>query len=243
MNDEKVFDRVEKKYLITRDQMNKILGESGKRLKPDNYFKSEIFNIYFDTENYDLIIKSIENPDFKEKVRARSYGGYNKVFMEIKTKIKEGGVKIGHKRRFLITHKDYKKLATKEKTALELAAKEIETRDDLQIAKEVDYLISLFNLRPKILVYYDRKSYIGKKGFRITFDENLGFRETNLNFHRGAHDKHYFNNEKNIIMEVKARGAMPLWFAHLLSENKIFPVRFSKIGKIYELIKKEATNV
>jgi hypothetical protein len=44
-------------------------------------------------------------------------------------------------------------------------------------------------------------------------------------------------------MEVKARGAMPLWFAHLLSENKIFPVRFSKIGKIYELIKKEATNV
>ena len=242
--DEKVFQRIEKKYLITAEQMDAIINASKKRLKPDKYFKSEIFNIYFDTENYDLIIKSIENPDFKEKLRARSYGGYNKVFMEIKTKLKEkGGIKIGHKRRFLITHKEYKKLITKQKTALELAGQDIETGNDLQIAKEVDYLIDYFDLKPQILVYYDRKSYIGKNGFRVTFDENLGYRQTDLNFHRRVHDKHYFKDKKNIIMEVKARGAMPLWFAHLLSENKVFPQRFSKIGKIYELIKKEATNV
>lgn len=243
MNDEKIFDRIEKKYLISSEQMGKILAGAGRRLKPDQYFKSEIFNIYFDTKNYDLIIKSIENPNFKEKLRARAYGGYDKVFMEIKTKLKEHGTKVGYKRRFLLTHKEYKKLAAKEKTALELAKNSIETPTDLQIAKEVDYLINYFDLKPKILIYYDRKSYAGKNGLRITFDENLSFRETDLNFRRKVHDRHYFKDRKNIIMEVKARGAMPLWFSHLLAENKIFPGRFSKIGKVYELIKKEAYNV
>ena len=46
--DEKVFQRIEKKYLITAEQMNAIINASKKKLKPDKYFKSEIFNIYFD---------------------------------------------------------------------------------------------------------------------------------------------------------------------------------------------------
>ena len=237
--DEKTFDRVEKKYLISPSEKKKLLSLIEKNMKKSDHHKSEIFNIYFDTDNYDLTIKSIDNPDFKEKLRARAYGGYDKVFMEIKTKLKEGDVKIGYKRRFLITHADYRKLATKEKSAVELASKKIETSNDIQIAKEVDYLIKTLDLKPKILVYYNRLSYVNGDSLRITFDDGLSYRNENLSFKRNVKDKHYFNSEKNIIMEVKVRGAMPLWLTEVLSKNKIFPERFSKIGKIYEKIIKE----
>ena len=52
-------------------------------------------------------------------------------------------------------------------------------------------------------------------------------------------DKHYFNDEKNIIMEIKANGVIPLWLAKALSSAKAYPTSFSKIGKVYELIRKE----
>ena len=237
--DEKKFERVEKKYLIDATTRKKLLNVIEKNMEKDKYFKSEIFNIYFDTENFDLIIKSIDDPDFKEKLRARAYGGYDKVFLEIKTKLKTKGSSVGHKRRFLVTHQDFKKLISGKKSATELALIKTETTSDKQIAGEVDYLINYLKLKPQILVYYDRKSYVGEDDLRITFDENLSYRNTDLDFKRKVHDKHYFNEKKNIIMEIKVQGAMPLWLARTLSELKVYPQKFSKIGKIYEKIRKE----
>ncbi len=241
--DTKVFDRVEKKYLISKKQKKEILKEVQKNMEKDGYFKSGVMNIYFDTDNFDLIVKSIDNPDFKEKLRARSYEGYGKVFLEIKTKMKQKEYRVGHKRRFLITHKDYQKLVAGKKTALELAEQMIKTNNDLQIAKEVDYILNYFDLKPRILVYYDRESYVSSDGLRITFDENLSYRDTDLSFIKKSSDKKYFKDDKNIIMEVKAHGVMPLWLVKLLSKEQAYPVQFSKIGKIYELIKKGEKNV
>lgn len=241
--DIKVFDRVEKKYLIDAAQRKNILKVLSKNMKKDKYFESQVFNIYFDTDDFDLIIKSIENPDFKEKLRARSYGGYDKVFLEIKTKMKHPDNRIGYKRRFLITHKDYKKLVANEKTAEELAKEVVETGNDIQIAKEVDYMINYFDLKPRILVYYERESYVNDDGLRVTFDKELSYRERNLTFMRKVSDKKYFKDAKNIIMEIKANGVMPLWLVQLLSKEKAYPTRFSKIAKIYELTRKEKINV
>ncbi len=238
MND-KVFDRIEKKYLITKEQKKALLPIIKENMEKDSYHKSEVFNLYFDTDNYDLITQSIDWTDFKEKLRARSYGGYDRVFLEIKTKIRGKDNNIGYKRRVMITRDDFKDLIGKKQTLIELAQKSIETENDLQIAKEVDYLINQFNLKPKILVIYNRESYKNKDGLRITFDENLKYRDKNLSFLKGKHDKIYFKNDYNIIMEVKAHGVMPLWLVKKMSELKIYPQQFSKIGKIYQKIIKE----
>lgn len=236
---DKVFDRVEKKYLITKEQKKALLKLILKNMQKDGYHQSEVMNIYFDNDNYDLIIQSIDRPKFKEKLRARSYGGYDQVFIEIKTKIKGSENNIGYKRRVMITKDDYKELVGKKATLEELAKRSIETANDIQIAREADYLIQRFDLKPKILVSYNRESYKDENALRITFDENLKYRTSNLSFTSGKRDKIYFKGEPQIIMEVKADGVMPLWLVKEMSRLHIYPQQFSKIGKIYACIRKE----
>ena len=72
--DGRVFDRIEKKYLITKKDKTEILKAIRTHMEKDGYYKSEVYNLYFDTDNYDLIIQSIDQPIFKHKLRARSYG-------------------------------------------------------------------------------------------------------------------------------------------------------------------------
>ena len=153
--EEKVFDRVEKKYLITRAQRKAMLDVISRNMHEDNYHKSKVFNIYFDNENYDLIVQSIDRPPFKHKLRARSYGGYDRVFMEVKTKMMGRDLNSGYKRRVMITKKDYKEFINGTKNLVELAKRAEETTCDEQIAAEADYLVKKFNLKPRILVVYD----------------------------------------------------------------------------------------
>lgn len=235
----KVFSRIEKKYLITKSDKKELLRVIKEHMQRDHYHKSEVLNLYFDTENYDLIIQSIDQPVFKHKLRARSYGGYDRVFLEIKTKIREQDANPGYKRRVMITHEDFSELISGKITMAELASRSIETSNDLQIAKEIDYLLNHFALKPKILVLYNRESYRDEAGLRITFDENIKYRNKNLSLNKGKRDKIYFKDKKTAIMEIKARGTLPLWLVQLLSERKLYPQQFSKIGKIYERIKEE----
>ena len=240
--DEKIFDRIEKKYLITAKQKATIVKVARQYMREDKYHKSGIYNIYFDTENYDLIIQSIDHPIFKEKLRARSYEGYDKVFLEIKTKLVGEENNVGYKRRVLITHSDYQDLIKGKVKMVDLAKRKIETENDLQIAREIDYFVEHFDLKPKILLYYNRESYVDDEGLRITFDDGLKYRNKSLTFSKKSYDKAYFKTKKNIIMEVKAHGVMPLWLVKLLSSEHIYPERFSKIGKVYEklnIIRKE----
>lgn len=232
--EEQVFDRVEKKYLITNSDKRAFLRTMKNRMSKDDYHKSSVMNLYFDTDNYDLIIQSIDSHTFKEKIRARAYEGYDRVFLEVKTKLYTPENNLGYKRRVMITHEDFTRLTQHSTTLVELANKSIEKTNDLQIAREIDYLIEHFDLKPKILISYDRESYKTDDGLRITFDSNMRFRHDNLSLVKAKHDKIYFKDKPNIIMEVKAQGVIPLWLSQKMSELKVYPQQFSKIGKVYE---------
>ncbi len=241
---DKVFDRIEKKYLITEIEKNRLIKTIKKYMKKDGYFRSTVSNLYFDNDNYDLITQSIDHPKFKEKMRARSYEGYNRVFLEIKTKLKGEELNLGYKRRIMLSRKDFNEFIKRGTPILSLVSQNAGTQRDIQIAKEIDYLISHFNLKPKILIIYDRESYKGEDELRITFDENLSFRDKNLSLIKGGRDKIYFKNKRNIIMEIKAHGIIPLWLADVMTKERVFPQQFSKVGKVYEeLINKKGKNV
>ena len=68
-----VFKRYELKFLITAEEKNAILRAMEPHMVPDEYGKTTIRNLYFDTPSYRLIRESIEHPLYKEKLRIRSY--------------------------------------------------------------------------------------------------------------------------------------------------------------------------
>ena len=220
------FRRIEQKYLLNEEEYLNVLEELKPYLVEDEYFKSHIYNIYFDTRENDFIIKSLEKPRFKTKLRLRSYGiptKDSKVFLEIKQKYKG----IVGKRRMELTLKefdDYYK--SKEKKS--------------QIQKEIDYYFKKYSLEPKLFLAYDRDSYKGKEhsGLRITFDQNIRSRRENLRLELGDGGEKLFD-ENLYVMEIKSLHSLPLEITKILSRLKIYPTSFSKYGKIYQKNKKE----
>ena len=226
-----VFKRVEKKYLLSEDLYQKLFEKMNNYITVDTYDFSTICNIYFDTDDYLLVNRSIEKPIYKEKVRLRSYGvpkKNSKVFLEIKKKYK--GV-VG-KRRVSAPLKEFYKYFNTGKYP----------NVDTQIMNEINYCFKFYNLKPKVFLAYDRYSYKGKddSNFRITFDKNIRSRTDNLYLEKG--DNGMLLLDKNCyIMEVKTLGAYPLWFVQILSELNIYPTSFSKYGNVYkkQIFKKE----
>lgn len=217
------FKRMEKKYLLNQKEYDLIIDKLNNYLEKDKYFESKICNIYYDTDNSDLIIHSLDKPLYKEKVRLRSYGVPSldsTVFFEIKKKYK--GV-VG-KRRISLKLSDFYNYLNGQKL----------TTVNSQILKELEYTVNNYNLKPKLFLAYDRHSYYAKdnKNLRITFDKNIRSREEDLNLEMGDAGNLYFKNPV-YIMEIKTLDSYPLWLTHILNGLKIYPTSFSKYGSIF----------
>lgn len=217
------FKRLEKKYLLTEKEYDQLLDRIYSYIEKDKYFESKISTIYFDTDNYDLIRKSVDKPLYKEKVRLRSYGipkENDNVFFEIKKKYKG----MCNKRRIIVKYIDIKNYLNNNIVPI----------CNTQIIKEIDYCMKFYKLKPVLYLAYDRNSYYEKnnKNFRLTFDINLRFKTKNLFLDDNSKCQNYFD-EKIYIMEIKTLDSIPLWFVKVLSDLKIYPTSFSKYGSIY----------
>jgi len=245
--DDKKIERIEEKYLITKDEKAALMRAIKDKLKRDKYYKEEVLSLYLDTPNFDLAIKSIDRPDFREKVRVRAYNLPKKstpVFFEVKTKLARGKRKIGNKRRLVIKLGDFYKYYNKGEDLVKLTEKYSKGDwQQMQTAKELDYITKMYRLEPKVVISANRTAFAARddEEFRLTFDESLRFREKDLKLEKGSKGEKYFpavgQKEHSVIMEVKTMRAMPPWFVDELSRLKIYPVSFSKYGKIYQLIK------
>ena len=102
MEYQNVFKRYEIKYLISQEQKRIVLEAMEQKMALDKYGRTTIRNIYFDTDSYRLIRRSIEKPAYKEKLRIRSYckaQPNSTVFVELKKKYKS----VVYKRRVPMT--------------------------------------------------------------------------------------------------------------------------------------------
>ncbi len=221
---QKFFKRVEKKYLLDEKQFNAFFTDLREHMEVDEYGLHTIRNIYFDTEDDVLIRTSIEKPKYKEKFRVRCYGTPQQdstCFLEIKKKYKG----VVYKRRMTLPMTEARAY---------LYDGELPEKQG-QIFHEIDYFIHHYNVKPKRYIAYDRIALFGKEDpeFRVTFDTNIRSREENLTLFSDEGNTYLL--EKGMrLMEVKINGAMPLWFARLLSEHKIYDTSFSKYGEFYE---------
>lgn len=85
-----VFERCEKKFLLTIPQYKAVKKLLNKYMLEDAYGLSTISSLYLDTDTYEIIRKSIEKPKYKEKLRIRTYGkphSQDTVYFELKKKL------------------------------------------------------------------------------------------------------------------------------------------------------------
>ena len=107
---DRTIERIEEKFLLTKQQKTALMKAINKQQNHDEFYKEEVLSLYLDTDNYDLAVKSLDKPDFRIKVRVRSYNvptRSKRVFFEVKTKLKVDNKRIGNKRRLVIPLKDF----------------------------------------------------------------------------------------------------------------------------------------
>lgn len=219
-----VFKRVEKKYMLTKEQYESLRKILDIYMKADDYGLHTINNIYYDTNDYKLIRASLDKPVYKEKLRLRSYGtptDESQVFLEIKKKYKG----IVYKRRASMTLNEARKYL-----------EENETPDNKsQIINEIDWFLKSYKLYPKAYVAYDRIAMYGKenKDLRITFDFNIRCRDRQLDLSKGPYGQQILKKD-NVLMEIKIPNVMPMWLSEALDELKIYSTSFSKYGTYYK---------
>ncbi len=230
MTDIMIFKRYEKKYLLNKEEYEKLTSVIKEKLVPDIHGKSTLCSLYLDTPDFLLIRNSIDAISYKEKLRLRSYGAPQQdktLFFEIKKKYK----RVVYKRRVSMTP--------------EQAVAYIESGEmpfDSQIMREIDYLMKFYRQpKPNVCILCEREAFFAKEGadVRLTFDQNLRYRygfPTQDDIQKGTP----IIDGDQYILEIKTPGAMPLWLANALSECKIYPRSFSKYAHAYfDIIKKE----
>ena len=220
-----VFERTEIKYLLSHEQFIKLQEFLVNYARIDDYGKTRIHNIYFDTPDYKLIRTSLDKPVYKEKLRLRTYGDTNDFtnsFIEIKKKYKG----IVYKRRVSGTYKK----------AYDYLVKDGHPLDDSQISREIAGFIEMYeDLRPAMRISYDRIAMAGiyDPDFRVTFDTKIEWDTESLDLRYKSIGIPILK-EGEYMMEIKVKDSMSYELTEKLSELGIYPASFSKYGRGYE---------
>ena len=222
--------RYEVKYIMNGEQTERLQEALKGHMEVDSYGMTHIASLYYDTPDYRLIRTSIEKPEFKEKIRLRSYGmatADSTVFLELKRK----AYGLVYKRRVPTTQTAVKKFFNYEGDVCA----------DGQIAREISYFRGYYQkLVPSCLIIYDRLAYYEPNGdLRLTIDQNPRYRINDLDLSTSM-DGISLLSEGYAILEVKMQEAMPLWLTAILSKYKIYKGSFSKYGEAY---KQQAKNI
>ena len=225
MKNQMIFKRYEIKYLLTSEQRLSIQEAMKPYMQLDDFGHSVIRNIYFDTDNYRLVRRSIEKPVYKEKLRMRSYrkaGQNDNVFLELKKKYQS----VVYKRRILLPQNE----------AFGLINNPSDIQTDSQIEKEIMYFCDYYqSLRPVVYISYEREAYYATNGsdFRVTFDEQILSRTDRLSLDEEPGGQPILAKGMS-IMEIKTPGGMPLWMTHCLTKQHLYKTSYSKYGTAYQ---------
>ena len=219
----RVMSRYELKYLLTADQTAFLLRRLEWRMELDQYGRTSIASLYYDTPNYRLIRASMEKPLFKEKLRLRSYGLATRespVFLELKRKAWD----IVYKRRI--------------QTTIPRVEQFFAGTGGLGAGGQINREITCFrntcgSLDPACLIIYDREAYFEPGGdLRLTVDFCPRYRFDQLALDVSMEGIPLLP-EGNTILEIKVQDAMPLWLARILDEGRIYKSSFSKYGEAF----------
>lgn len=215
--------RYEYKYIVPNSKLNPLRDyilpfvDLDKHVAEENKLHYTVRSVYFDSPAFDFYYEKIEGIKNRKKVRLRGYdnnGLDDTVFLEIKRKYDIPIIKY----RAPLIYRNALKIF-KEQQLNGYAIDRFSSMDGYTNSKRFFYQVFSKNLRPVVLVVYEREPYLSKfdNTVRITFDKNL----------RGvgypALEKLYDDNglssalNNHFILEVKFNKTFPGWLNPAIS--------------------------
>jgi len=231
-----IFRRKEQKYLITRDQYLELVRQMSPYMRADKYGidgKYTVTSLYFESPDHKIYYETKNKLRFRQKLRLRVYDHadlHSTAFFEVKQKHK----KVVNKRRMLLPLAEaYRYLNHSGPVPLEA----FET-SNIQVLKEIDHFRHLFNLKPEMIVSYDRHAFhgINDAELRVTFDLNLRCRNDDLAVENGPQGENFIDDDL-VVLEVKVNDSVPLWLTRILQDLNCEQRSASKFCTSLELLK------
>lgn len=223
------FNRFELKYFLPIDKAKEFAKAIKAFLHVDSYGERgryAITSLYYDTPNNRFYWEKLDGIKVRRKLRIRHYETKDilkpedPVFVEIKQRID----RVTQKRRAKLPYKD----------AIELCENAIMPEKihlkDKKTFEEIQSMVLLYRLQPKIITSYFRQAFIGTDydmGLRITFDTNMRYRDRDLDLTSKNVGK-FMLHPNMAIMEIKANESIPYWLTEMIGAHDIRLIRVSK---------------
>lgn len=217
----KRFNRYELKYFVNAHQYRGLCEDLKHFMIPDAYGDVDgfyrIISLYYDSPTLSGYWSKIDGLKFRRKLRLRIYPGedirkVNTGFVEIKQRLN----RTVQKKRVILPLEEALRLCNHAEVPKGLDA------SDTEAAEEMAYMIRSLGLKPKAIVSYRRRAYMGgpsEKGMRLTFDMQLQGRCNALDVNEIAKVK-YFMPPDTFIMEVKVNERVPAWVVSVLAQHQ-----------------------
>lgn len=209
--------RVEDKYTMPSSDFFLLENRIKNILPLDNNHNYKISSLYFDDMHDTDLIDTIDGNPIRKKMRIRIY---DDSFDIIKLEIKYKSYSRIDKKSCIISKDEMHSL---------INGSPIRWSEDSNNPRNLfNEKILTSNLKPKVIVTYNRSAYLYESGnTRITFDSNV--RSSNQIELFGNKDLYYDSiDDLNYILEVKYDGFLPDFIAQSLNMNSIRQISFSK---------------
>ena len=246
MKENRTLQRYEFKYFLSKDFANEIINHANKFMILDKFAdkglekKYLVRSIYFEDDFNSNFEEKINGYRIRKKFRLRFYNedlDKGPIFLETKGRNLERTYKIRAKlnRSDLDIIKQGKSLSN----LLLKYPKSIPVKDFVfESCKK--------NLKPKILIDYERQPFINKHGlyFRLTFDQNLSCKKLNNNFKNILLNNSLKCKAGFTILEVKFERSIPLWFHRIIQSYNLRRNSISKfvLGMCYAKLGTETSD-
>ncbi|MCL2364131.1 MAG: polyphosphate polymerase domain-containing protein [Defluviitaleaceae bacterium] len=203
--------RQEKKYLISLDKYYSLSRHFANVLQEDEHSSGDgyfIRSLYFDSLDDIDFEGKIEGAEVRRKIRLRNYGSAS-TSAKLEMKQKQG---IWQKKRSLTLDRDKSMRLINGDYTMLLSC-------DSNFASECFGIMHMQCYRPKAVVSYTRKVFVGKENeIRITFDHHIKGTESNFDIFDPNLAEFPILDPFLVVMEVKYNGFLLSYIKDLIRD-------------------------
>jgi SPX domain protein involved in polyphosphate accumulation len=257
-NDEIDTDRIEDKYIVSKDFYIEVKAEVRKYMELHFPDPGTVYcinrSLYFDSPDLTFLKQHLLGIDDRRKIRIRAYAPNGKwsdeAFVEVKYK-DDGN---SRKNRLRIGPGAFDSLYHKSEIPIDDELYQYNSdvdRDDITTqAKLINYLLLINKCKPVVDIYYKRYAYQDGGKLRCTIDQDIKVKPIYIPGKDVVQDiKNQqlwedfeevgckYNNADDFLLEFKYQDEIPDWFEHLTKQVDAEAEPFSKyVWAMYQVI-------